>query len=127
MAENENKMSPEFIQKMIEMSSDPETKAMLAQQLSMADHLRGTATASNTAKNAFGAIAQGLAGYGAGKAQELYKQGLGKYSKDQQAGKKLFYNALFPQNQTPQQPGMDPGMSVPPPVYDEGGYGGYGG
>ena len=123
----ENQLSPELIQQMIEMSGDPETKAMLAQQLSMADHLRGTATASNTGKNAFGAIAQGLAGYKSGQLQKEYGTGLGKMGQRQQAGKRAWYDAMYPQKPAPQQPGMDPGMSVPPPVYDEGGYGGYGG
>src|SRR3972149_9544336 len=92
----QEQIDPETIKAILEMSGDDlEIQAML-KQMTMSDALRGAALAPGTSKNVFGAVAQGLAGYGAGREQEQFRTGMKGMGQRKAAGRGRFFVALFP-------------------------------
>lgn len=91
-----NQLSPEVIKILMETGElDPE-EAALAKQMETAEALRNRAIAPQTSKNAFGAIAQGLAGYGAGTMQKEFAGKAKPFNERRIKSRNTLYNAMFP-------------------------------
>lgn len=95
MAE-QNQLSPELVRLLIETDEGDPEMAALKRQMETADVLRARATAPDTSKNVFGAMAQGLSGYGAGKAQKEYADLLRPHTQRRQKSRQGLFEAMFP-------------------------------
>lgn len=92
---NTNQLPPELIKYLIETGElDPEQQALM-QQMETADALRGVAL-GNRSRDAFGAIAQGLAGYGSGKMGKEFAGKLKPFNERRIGSRKELFGALFP-------------------------------
>jgi hypothetical protein len=99
----QGEIDPETIKSILAMSGDDlEIQAMI-KQMAMADSLRGAAIAPGTSKNVYGALAQGLAGYGSGREQEKFDTGMKGMGQRKMTGRSKFFDALFPK-QTSEEP-----------------------
>ena len=121
MAQNTNQIDPATIKALLETSGDDVEMMALLKQMHAADQLRGTAL-SRQSKTPWGALAQGLAGYGAGQQDKQFMEQMKGYGGRRKTSRGALYDAMFP-GQTPEQgpeqvggPGM-PGMPeelIPP-------------
>ena len=61
----------------------------------MSDALRGTALGGGS-KNAYGAVAQALAGYGAGQQEQKFRGSMTELGGKKRTGRGKFFEAMFP-------------------------------
>ena len=102
------KIDPETIKSILAMAGDDlEIQAML-KQMEMSNALRGAAIAPGTSKNVYGALAQGLSGWGAGQEQKQFREGMRGMGARKAAGRGRFFEAMFPQQPAPLNETINP-------------------
>lgn len=93
---NKNQLDPALIKLLLEANrDDPELQALM-HQMETADALRDRAIAPNTSHNAFGALAQGLAGYGSGKMAKQFPGQLQPIVDRRIGARRGMYEGMFP-------------------------------
>lgn len=109
-------LPPEVIKLLLETGElDPE-EAALAKQMETAEALRNRAIAPKSSDNVFGAIAQGLAGYGAGTMQKELAGKLKPFNERRIASRRGLFETMFPgpQQRAQQMPTLGR-MTAPDP------------
>jgi hypothetical protein len=92
--------------------SEGGSPAALGRMYDQSAYLRKAATAPDSSRNAFGAIAQGLAGYGAGKADTRFQQDITGLQQADYIRRRKYYDLLGRQkgsiSDQPEQVGYSP-------------------
>lgn len=96
-------LDSDAVKALLAMSGDDLELQAILKQLETANQLRHSAIGSDS-KNAYGAIAQGLAGYGAGKRESDFNTGIERLKGSKKTGRQSFYDMMFPKEVADEQP-----------------------